>query len=260
MVCEEVMEVLEEQSPLSLAYDWDNAGLLVGNPKKEVKKIFIAVDATDEVIDLAVASGADLLLTHHPMIFRGIKRVTESDFTGRRIIKLIQNDMAYYAMHTNFDIRGMAELSAAMIGLKNDKVLQAAGEFQGEPVGLGRVGDLLKPMDLRQCARFVREAFSLKQVKVFGQESSPVARVAICPGSGKSVIPDAIGAGADVLITGDIDHHEGIDAVARGLCIIDGGHYGLEHIFVSYMKNYLTKRCKELEIAVEDVKFPFWVV
>ena len=167
MVCEEIMQILEEQSPAALACDWDNVGLLIGSPEKEVNKIYVAVDATEEVVEEAVNSGADLLLTHHPMIFKGVKQITSGDFLGKRIIKLIQSDTAYFAMHTNFDVRGMGELAGAIMGLKDDSVLSVSGEYNGAPVGMGRVGNLLAPMDLGHCAEFVREAFSLKQVKVF---------------------------------------------------------------------------------------------
>lgn len=260
MVCEEIMQILEQQSPAALACDWDNVGLLVGSPEKEVNKIYIAVDATDEVVDEAVKLEADLLLTHHPLIFKGMKQVTAGDFVGKRVIKLIKNDMAYFAMHTNFDVRGMAELAGAIMGLQNETVLSVTGEFNGDVVGMGRVGDFLAPMDLEHCAAFVREAFSLEQVKIFGDKKRLVMRAAICPGSGKTYISDAIKAGAGVYITGDIDHHDGLDAVEQGLCIIDAGHYGLEHIFVSYMKNYLTKKCEGVEIFTQDVAFPFWVL
>ena len=260
MVCEEIMQILEEQSLAALACDWDNVGLLIGSPEKEVNKIYVAVDATEEVVEEAVNSGADLLLTHHPMIFKGVKQITSGDFLGKRIIKLIQSDTAYFAMHTNFDVRGMGELAGAIMGLKDDSVLSVSGEYNGAPVGMGRVGNLLAPMDLEHCAEFVREAFSLEQVKVFGDTKRLVMRAAICPGSGKSFIQNAIEAGAGVYITGDIDHHDGLDAVEQGLCIIDAGHYGLEHIFVSYMKNYLTKRCEGVEILTQDLAFPFWVL
>lgn len=260
MNCREIMQILEEQSPVSYACDWDNVGLLVGDPQKEVKRIYIALDATDQVIEEAAAMEADLLLTHHPMIFRGIKKISADDFTGRRIIKLIQNDMAYYAMHTNFDVMGMADLSAAMLGLEDCRVLDVTCVSEEKEEGIGRVGKLMQPMTLKHCAEFVEAAFSLEQVKVFGEPEKVITKAAVSPGSGKSEIGNAIAAQADVLITGDIDHHDGIDAVAQGLCIIDAGHYGLEHIFVNYMKDYLEKRCSGIEVSVQQLTFPFWVI
>ncbi|MBO5303182.1 MAG: Nif3-like dinuclear metal center hexameric protein [Lachnospiraceae bacterium] len=256
----ELIQILEEQSPVSCACDWDNVGLLVGSPDKEVKKIYIALDATDEAIEEAVMVQADMLLTHHPMIFKGMKRVTSEDFIGRRIIKLIQKDMMYYAMHTNFDVMGMADLAAARLGLEESTVLDVTCMVEDKPEGIGRVGNLLTPMSLQRCAKFTEAVFSLEQVKVFGAPDKVVKKVAVSPGSGKSEIKNAILAGADVLITGDIDHHDGIDAVAQGLCIIDAGHYGLEHIFVDYMKEYLKKHCEDVEIFTQKLTFPFWVV
>lgn len=124
MECKKVIEILEKQSPKSYACDWDNVGLLVGREDKEIQKIYIALDATDEVIEEAIANGADMLLTHHPMIFKGMKRVTQEDFIGRRIIRLIQNDMVYYAMHTNFDVMGMADLAADYLEISDTRVLE----------------------------------------------------------------------------------------------------------------------------------------
>lgn len=260
MKCRELIQILEEHSPSDCACEWDNVGLLTGSFEKEVKRVYVALDATDQVIDAAVAKGADMLLTHHPLIFKGMKRITADDFIGRRIIRLISNDISYYAMHTNFDVRGMADLSSDMIGLKNPEVLDVTRISEGREEGIGRVGLLMEPMRLEQCANWVRNVFSLQQVKVFGNREQIVTRVAISPGSGKSEIANAILKGAEVLITGDMDHHDGIDAVARGICVIDAGHYGLEHIFIDYMKKYLEKRCKELEVITEDITFPFWVV
>lgn len=260
MKCSEIVQILEEQSPISFACEWDNVGLLAGSLEKEVKKIYIALDATDEVVDAAIAAEADLLLTHHPMIFKGMKRITTEDFIGRRLIKLIQNDVAYYAMHTNFDVKGMADLSAAMIGLEDSQVLDVTIVVEGKEEGIGRVGTFMDTMTLEACAKFVEAVFSLEQVKVFGNPKKMVRKAAISPGSGKSEIVNAIAKGADVLITGDIDHHDGIDAVAQGLSIIDAGHYGLEHIFIHYMKEYLVRRCEDVEVVAQEKNFPFWVI
>ena len=103
MKCSEVIEILGKLAPESCACDWDNPGLLAGRSDKEVKKIYIALDATDQVVDAAIKAGADMLLTHHPLIFKAIKKVNDQNFITRRLVKLIQADISYYAMHTNFD-------------------------------------------------------------------------------------------------------------------------------------------------------------
>lgn len=260
MECKKVIEILEKQSPKSYACDWDNVGLLVGREDKEIQKIYIALDATDEAIEEAIANGADMLLTHHPMIFKGMKRVTQEDFIGRRIIRLIQNDMVYYAMHTNFDVMGMADLAADYLGISDTRVLEITSVSETGEEGIGRYGSLKKEMTVRECCEEVKQAFSLENVKVFGNLERKVKTAAISPGSGRSVISNALQAVVDVLITGDIDHHEGIDAVAQKLTVIDAGHYGVEHIFIPYMEQYLKREAKELEIAVQPLTFPFQII
>ena len=255
MLCRDVMNVIEKEYPLNYALSWDNVGLLVGRDDKEVKKIYIALDATDEVIDEAVKNGADMLITHHPMIFSPIKKIHNLDFVGGRILKLIQNDISYYAMHTNYDVLGMAELSGDKMNMKDAEILEVTAEGdigeEDEPEGIGRVSDLEIPMTLRECCEDVKDAFHL---------GDKVKRIAICPGSGKSVIQAALDKHADVLITGDIGHHEGIDAVAQGLAIIDGGHYGIEHIFIEDMRQYLEKNLKDVEVIAAPIIHPFLLV
>ncbi len=260
MKCSEIISILEEQSPEKFACDWDNVGLLVGDFEQEVQKIYIALDATEETIAEAVKEKADLLLTHHPMIFRGLKKVNSHDFTGKRVIKLIENHISCYAMHTNFDVKGMAELAAQKMSLIDCQVLDITDLGEQGPEGIGRVGDLPEKISLETCVRQVKEAFTVDMVKVFGDLSQKVKRAAICPGSGKSVISCALNAKAQVLITGDIDHHEGIDAASQGLAIIDAGHYGIEKLFIPFMVQYLEKHTEGIEIQGQPVKQPFLFV
>ena len=112
MICKDIIEVIERTCPAACALEWDNVGLLAGRDDKEVKRIYIALDATDEVIEAAVSEGADMLVTHHPLIFSGLKKINNQDFTGRRLIRLIQNDISYYAMHTNYDVCRRGRLAA----------------------------------------------------------------------------------------------------------------------------------------------------
>lgn len=257
MTCREIITLLQEQSPEEFACDWDNVGLLVGDFEQEIKKVYIALDATEETITEAVAEGVDLLLTHHPMIFKGLKKVNTQDFTGRRVVRLIQNHISYYAIHTNFDVRGMAAIAAERMGLTDCAVLDVTCESEDGCEGIGRVGILPEEMTLKACVERVKQAYDVDTVKVFGDLNQKVRRAAICPGSGKSVISCALGAGAGVLVTGDIDHHEGIDAADQGLAIIDAGHYGVEKLFIPYMVQYLRNRTEGIEIVGQPVKQPF---
>ena len=260
MRCEEVIAKLEELSPLSYAESWDNPGLQAGRRDKEIRNVYIALDATTQVIEDAIRCHADLLLTHHPLIFKGIRHVSSDDFVGRRIMKLLQNDMCYYAMHTNFDVMGMADAAADILCLKNRQVLDITFEDEISKEGFGRFGYLPQIMTIRECAAYVKQAFGIEWVKVFGDPDLEVEKAAICPGSGKSMIGSALEKGADLYITGDIDHHDGIDALERGLAVIDAGHFGLEQIFVPYMEEYMNREMGELKITVEKPCSPFRIM
>jgi len=265
MLCKEIINLIEKKYAKSFAMSWDNVGLLAGRSDKEVRKIFVALDATDDVLDAAIEAGADMLITHHPLIMSGLMRVTDDYFIGNRLMKLIRNDISYYAMHTNYDVRGMADLSGEMLQMKNAEVLEVTCESEDDirgrhTEGIGRVADLEKRITLRQCCELVKKVFSLENVKVFGNLEAQIGRIAICPGSGKSVIKTALKKGADVLITGDIGHHDGIDAVAQNLAIIDAGHYGVEHIFIKDMVEYLKENLCGIEVSGEEIRHPFTVI
>lgn len=260
MICSSIIEEIEKTYPKAYALEWDNVGLQVGRSEKEVKKIYIALDATDEVIAEAAKWGADLLLTHHPMIFKALKQINDQNFIGRRVMKLIRNDISYYAMHTNYDVMGMADLAGEILQMEQAEVLEVTGERDGQPEGIGRIADLKEPMSLADCCAFVKERFQLPGVKVFGAADMQVRRIAVCPGSGKSTIGTALEKGADVLITGDIDHHEGIDAVAQKMAVIDAGHYGIEHIYIEDMKKFCEAHFPEVEVRTAGICHPFWVM
>lgn len=253
MICRELISIIEEQYSREAALEWDNVGLLVGRFEKEVHKVFVALDLTDEVIDEAIDGKVDLIVTHHPMIFEPQRRVTDETLVGRRLIRLLQNDICCYAAHTNYDVLQMAQLAEERLELVDAKVLEETGWNEE---GIGRIGALEQEMTLEACCEMVKEAFELDSVKVFGDLNSTVRIAAISPGSGKSMIEIALEKGADVLITGDIDHHTGIDAIAEGMAIIDAGHYGLEYIFVEDMADFLKEKAG-VKVQKATVIFPF---
>ena len=236
MKVKELTAWLENKYPAKAAEHWDNVGLLVGDDEAEVSHVFLALDLTEETLEEAIQAGADMIITHHPMIFSPIKKIHNLDFVGGRILKLIQNDISYYAMHTNYDVLGMAELSGKIMDLQNGEVLDVTyTDEEGNPEGIGRIGNLEKDMTLEECCVYVKHRLELGSLKVFGDMQKKVHRLAISPGSGKSSIAVALEKGADVLVTGDIGHHDGIDAVEQGLAVIDAGHYGTEYIFIEDM-------------------------
>lgn len=260
MKSEEIIKILEEEYPPSCAEEWDNPGLLVGRRNKEVRKILVTLDVTDQAVSRAVETGADMIVSHHPLIFGGIKKINDETFLGRRILTLAEHGIACYAMHTNFDVRGMAELNEKQLGLKNTEVLFVTGESGGRPEGIGRVGELPEPMELKRLAAHVKERLNLPAVRCYGKKEGTLVRAAVSGGSGKSVVRDAIAAEAEALITGDIDYHTAIDAMAQGLAIIDAGHYGTESIFIPWVTEKLAGLLGDCQVEGMEIEQPFTVI
>ncbi len=256
----EIIAVMERQWPREYACAWDNVGLLIGDDEGEVNTVCLALDATDAVIRQAKEAGADMLITHHPLIFSGMKKVVADDTNGRRTIELIRAGMSAYAMHTNFDVVSMGPVAAGRLSLQNQSVLELTTEENGQRYGIGQVGELPVAMTLQACAEQVKAAFGLANVRIFGEPMHIVKKVAISPGSGSSVIENALAASADVLITGDISHHNGLDAVADDLMIIDAGHYGLESIFAGIVEAFLAAELPALKIIKAVEQAPFTVL
>ncbi len=256
----ELIDWLKERFPEEAAEEWDNVGLLVGNDRKDVESVFLALDLTMDVIAQAVVTGSDMILTHHPMIFSGVKKINNHSDLGRKILTLIREDLPYYAMHTNYDIHGMADLSARFLNLKNTRVLSVTEKTDDHEEGFGRVGELPLPMTLRDFAEYVKSCNRLPDVRLYGDPNRMVKTAAICTGSGKSFIQDVLDAHADVYVTGDIDYHTALDTMARGLPLIDAGHYGTEYIFEEGMKLLLEENFPELRVVCAEVKQPFITV
>ena len=258
MLCKDIIDIIERTYPRQAAMEWDNVGLLVGRTDKEVNSVLVALDLTDEVLKEAVESKVDMIVTHHPLIFAPLKKITNEHFIGNRVVNLLQHDISYYAMHTNYDVLGMAQLSGDLFGLNSTEALDVTDLESQE--GIGRIGDLEHTITLEDCCKQVKERFALPAVKVFGDMKQEIKRVAISPGSGKSMLKAALAKKADVLITGDIDHHEGIDAVAQGTAIIDAGHYGLEHIFIKDMTEYLRDNLSDVSVEKVAISHPFQII
>ena len=166
----------------------------------------------------------------------------------------------YFAMHTNYDVIGMADLSADYLKLQDTKVLTVTDESGEQPEGFGRVGKLPRAMTLGEFGKYVKECNHLPDVRVYGDLDRKIETVAICTGSGKSMIRDVMAAGADVYVTGDIDYHTAIDTMADGLAIVDAGHYGTEYIFAEAMEKELNEAFSALKTTCASVKNPYTVL
>ena len=260
LTCKNIMQCLEELSPTNFAENWDNVGLLVGRTDKQIQRVMLCVDVTEQVVAEAIAANVDMIISHHPILFSGIKRITNDSAYGTKLLQLLQHDICVYAMHTNFDVMGMADAAAEKLGLLDAEVLQVTYEDDLATEGIGRVGKLKSALILGDLAQFTKEAFDVAHVKVFGNPEQVCLEVAVCPGAGKSLMADVLKTGADVYITGDIDHHTGLDFLEQGVCVIDAGHYGVEKLFIPYIYDYFQRMLPELSIIKAATEEPFWIL
>lgn len=354
--CQTIIQLLEEIAPKRYAESWDNVGLLVGDGSQKVERIMVCLDAPEWVIDEAIDSKVDMLVSHHPIIFSAIKRINTDNVLGRKIIKLIRNGISLYSMHTNYDVAkgGLNDLFAREMGFTSfenmettyqerhyklvvfvpkgyeAKVLDAMctagagyigkysccsfrsegiGTFkpeegtkpfigeQGkleqveeyrvetivpekllnkvkremqkshpyeevafdlipldnavETVGLGRIAELEQETTLRMYSENIKKMLDADWVKVAGDPNKLIKKVAFLNGSGNKFINTARYAGADVLVTGDMQYHEIIDAVEMGLSIIDAGHFATEKIMIKAVTDYLRKKVELNRLKVE---------
>ena len=257
MKLKNVTGTLNELAPIQYSENWDNPGLLIGDEEMEISGIYIALDATSDVIEAAHEKKAELILTHHPLIFHPIRRVSSDNYVGKRVMRIISCGMALFAMHTDFDVTSMANEAASRLDLIETKVLEPT---LSEDFGLGAMGYLKEDLSLKELAERTKQAFELDNVSVYGDLDDTIVKVAVLPGSGSSGIDTAFLEGCDVLITGDIGHHDGTDAIEKGISIIDAGHYGVEKLFTGYMKQYIAKTMPELKVFEDNTVRKFNVI
>jgi dinuclear metal center YbgI/SA1388 family protein len=222
----ELVEALERLVPRGLAEPWDNPGLQVGDARAQVSRVLVALDAGVAQIQEAASSGSQALLTHHPLIFEPLKSVRLEEPLGAALGAAVREGVAVVCAHTNLDAAawGVSQVLAELLGLEDVSPLEPSG---GEGEGLGRVGNLPEPLGLEALAGLCRERLSAAFVRCVAGRGGAITRVAVCGGSGGSLISAALSAGAEALITGDVRYHQAREAEGR-LALVDCGHFAGE--------------------------------
>ena len=256
-ICDIIAE-MERIAPPSLAESWDNSGFLLGDSEKNVSRVFFCLEINSETLKQAQTYGANLIITHHPLILKPLPKITEADPAGRLIISLIKSDIAVYSMHTNFDKAegGMNDLLADTLGLDDVRAYtdeECHNSFGAPLENIGRIGYLQPPMSLEDFADFVRATLGSRNLKTVGNLCEEIRTVALCSGSGGDLMECALHAGADVYLTDDIGHHDAQTASEIGLNIIDAGHFETENIFCDFLKSYFEDNFPEIETKKADV-------
>lgn len=245
MTVNEVLKYLLDLYPLELAAEYDNCGLLVGDGESSVTKGIVTLDCTADTIEFAKAVGADLIVTHHPIMFSGIKKIPADSIE----YKLISNGISLIAMHTNLDVAngGVSDTLCRALGLVNIKPI-ICNDFQI------RIGETEKPIPPEQFAKFTSKV--LKTTVKYVAGSKPINKVGVCSGSGGEFIDDALKCGVDAYVSADIKHHMFIDAENKGYTLIDAGHRATEDIIVEPLKDILNDKFGGFESFHSDkIKF-----
>ena len=246
MKVKDIIEVIEEFAPLSLQEGWDNSGLCIGSPEDPVTSVLFGLDCTPELVDEAVACGADMIVTHHPLIFSGLKKISSDNKVGEAVIKAIKAGISIYAAHTSADkvIAGVSGAMAARLGLENVRIL----DEDGDGTGLGVVGDLPHPLTSDEAVALVKERFGLEMMKTSRPLEGMISRVAMCGGSGGSLIGAAMRSGAQLYISGDISYHNFF--TADGFMIMDIGHYESEIEIVDILFSLIKKKFPTFAVRI----------
>ena len=242
----DVTKVVEEFAPLSIQEKWDNSGLCIGSPEASVTSVLLGLDCTPELVEEAIECGADMIITHHPLIFGGLKKISPDDMVGEAVFKAIKAGISIYAAHTNADkvIAGVSGAMAAKLGLTDVQIL----EEDGEGTGLGVVGNLPESMTAEQAVEFVKNRFALKAVRTSKPIEGKIERVAMCGGSGGSLISAAKAAGAQLYLSGDISYHNFF--TSDGFMLMDIGHYESEIEIVDILFSLIKKNFPTFAVRI----------
>jgi dinuclear metal center YbgI/SA1388 family protein len=241
---------LERYAPERFKEGRDNVGLLVGETQRQYSRILTALDVTDPVIDEALALGADLLLTHHPVIYKPVPCITDETALGRRLLRLIRRGVAVFSAHTNLDaaVGGTNDVLFDLLGL-----IRRENLLEGDGCGMGRAGELPARQTLAQFAALVRDRLRLPRLQFAGDPCRAISRVALCTGQGAETrfFHGALAKGCDVYVTGDITYHDAQAAADLGLALIDGTHYATEALALPRLAEFLRGEAAASGLALE---------
>ena len=229
----EIIDVLEKEFPANLAYEWDNVGLLIGDKNRDIKKVLLVLDVTVDAIKKAIEAGAELILSHHPIMFSPVKKITPETTDGTIIMKALENKISVYAAHTNCDV-ATGGINAYLAGL-----FELANAEDLEENGLGRIGEIKEDVSFGDFIEVVKRKLNTPCVRICGDIKHKIKRVAVGSGACADSINVAIEKNADVMITGDVKYHEMLDAEMKGICVIDAGHYPTEIVVTDIFEKAL---------------------
>ena len=248
----DIFHYVDSIAPFETQMGFDNAGFLVGRGSRQVRRLLVALDITEEVAEEARELGAELIVSHHPVIFHPAKSVTDADPTGRVLLSLIEGGVAAICAHTNLDaaVGGVNDALAQRLGLTGLSVLEPSGtDAQGRPIGIGRVGTLSDGTapSLPDFALRVKAALGANGVRIV-DAGKPVHRVAVGGGACGDMLRLAYDQGCDTFVTSDVKYDQFLSARALGVDLIDAGHYPTENVVCPVLAERLQAAFPEVEV------------
>lgn len=253
-----VTRAMEIWAPREWAQAGDAIGLQVGDLRLPIHGILVTLDVTPQVVEEAASRSLDLIIAHHPLFFQPVSSLDFTTYPGRTAQALIKAGVSLYVAHTNLDAApdGPSQLLAQSLGLRDIIPLvplpdRSAAQV-GSPVGMGRIGDLTAPWSLEEFSRQARALMPGATLRVSGT-CGTITRVGLCTGSGRSLVGEALKAGAQVFLTGECSYHAALEGDLAGLAIVEAGHYDTEVILVPRLVELLGKKFPQLEVAASSV-------
>ena len=256
----EILSYITEVAPIHWQESYDNSGLLVGDANALVDKVLLTLDLTEKVIDEAIENSFHLVISHHPLIFKGLKNILVDDTTGRIITKAIKHDISIAAMHTNIDnsFYGVNRVLAEQLGLKNLNILHpniSASQHLSDSetqVGSGMIGYLENEMSEKDFLKIIKEKLNVGAIRHTELLDKPIKKVAICGGSGSFLIGDAKRCGADAYITADLKYHDFFET-DNEILIVDAGHFETEQFTKQLFADIILKKNPKFAVQISRV-------
>ena len=254
MTVKDILNCITEVAPLQWQESYDNAGLQVGDLNAEAHKALICLDITEEVVDEAIAKKCDLIISHHPLIFRGLKHLTPETYIERAVMKSIKHDIAMISMHTNLDnsYLGVSRVLAERLGLKNLHLLQPS-DAEPELCGTGMIGEFEKPMGEVEFLALVADTIGSPCLRHSALLGRKIQKVALCGGSGTPFMSDAIRQKADAYLTADIKYHD-FFVLEGNILLVDGGHFETEQFTKELLCELIRKKFPTFAAEIAETR------
>lgn len=253
----DVLTFLREFAPPFLSESWDNTGLLIGSEDRELSRIVTCLTLTPDVAQEAIKQKAGLVVTHHPILFRAVKQITDANSEGRMLLELIQAGVAVYSPHTSYDSArsGINQQLAESLGLSSVRPLRPSETLEGdEEIGSGRFGDLAEPMSLASFVDLTKEVLGITNTQFVGDPDRSIERVGTACGAAAEFMQDAANEGCDVLLTGEARFHACLEARTLDIALILPGHYATERPAMEKLALVLSERFPELDVIASQVE------